>query len=334
MELTGSKFVYVDWHNDYDRHLMSQCANCCSRVFLNNPLDKRARGIVRFLYKAHMSPKVNKVIRVPFKKIWNQFFLEKRIKKALTKQDNVIFVFSGMACKYLNIELTKHLKKTYPNSRNIYLFSDKVETVAHLSSIEAIKAGFDVVLSYNDKDVEKHSLIKEPLRPYDYSTVEDDEKIEGSDIFYVGKDKGRIKDIIRVFEKAKSLNLKCDFTVLGVPQEQREYCDEIEYEKRISYPEMLKRVKRSKSVLNIVQDGADGVTLRDYEAITMNKLLITNSKKIKELPNYNEDMFIDLEDLDAQLDKIVKFHGKAAWNGNIIMPYEEYFDKLEKICSD
>lgn len=331
--LPRSKFVYIDWQNDYDKYVMWQCDENCPYVFLNNPPDKRPHGLIWFLYKMHMSPKVNKVIPLPFKKLWNRFILEKRIKKAIAKQDRVIFIFPDKA-QYAKTGFTQYLKKSHPNSLNAYLFSDKVEITAPFFSIDTIKSEFDAVLSYNDKDVEKYSLIKDSVKPCDFSNVQDDDTIEKSDIFYVGKDKGRLKDILTVFEKAKALNLKCDFTILGVPEEQRKYCDEIEYEKRIPYLEMLKRVRRSKCILNIMQEGAEGITLRDYEAITMNKFLITNSKAIKDLPNYNKDMVIDLENIDEQLDKIIKFDENASWNSNIVMPYDEYFYRLEKsVCT-
>ena len=334
MKLEKAKFVYIEWQADYEKYVLSKCEERCCNVFANTPPEHRKRGLLWLLYKLHQSPKINKKIPLPFRSVWNGCFLEKRIRRSLCKQDNIVFIFSGRSYKYAKCRLLKYLRRKFPNSCFLYVFSDKVELYYRedpLFSLEKLHSYFDFVLSYNDEDVEKYSLIKEPLKPYDFSDVENDEAIPQTDMFFVGKEKGRYADIISIFEKAKSRGLKCDFTILEVPLDQRLYKGEIEYEKRIPYVEMLKRERRAKSILNIMQSGTSGITLRDYEAFGMNKILITNSNAINMLPNYSENMVIQLENFDNEIFKLLDCDAYSSWKQPFAISYEEYYNRLEEI---
>lgn len=334
MKLEKTKFVYIDWQNDYEKYVLSKLEKKNENVFMNTSPDRRKRGMLWFLYKMHMTPKINNIISLPFKTVWNRGVLQKSIKKSLRKQDRIVFIFSGMAYRYSRIKLVEYLRKKFPGCRCIYVFSDKVALYKKIDphfSMEKLESYFDSVLSYNEEDVEKYSLIKEPCKPYDFSDVEVDVAIPESDIFFVGKEKGRYDDIIKIFEKAKSAGLKCDFTILEVSPEKRLYKDEIEYERRIPYLEMLKRERRSKSILNIMQDGTNGITLRDYEAFGMNKILITNSDAIKFLPNYSEDKVIKLDEFEDKIAMISSFNSSLSWKRTFAISADEYYNKLEKI---
>lgn len=333
MQQKVTKFVHLEWRNDYEKYVLLKSEKT-PNVYLNNTPDKRRRGIIWFLYKAHMSPRLNCFFSLPFKSIWNSYMLESRIKKSLSRDDRVVFIFSGFAYEYIKNNLIRYLRKKYPSCCVIYMFSDKAELYQKIDSdfsVDILKLEFDSVMSYNERDVEKYSLLKSPTRIHDFSDVENDGSIPCTDIFFAGMAKDRFDDIIRVFEKAEAQNLKCDFTVIGVPEEKRVYKDRIEYEKRLPYEEMLKRVKRSKCILNIVQDGADGITLRDYEAVGMNKLLITNSKAIEKLPCYNESMVIKLGKLDTELEKLINFDENASWKQSEKSTYSDYYEKLEQL---
>ena len=334
MNFKGTKFVHIDWHTDYDKYILSTCQNNLPNVFLNNPPDKRAHTLLWFLYKIHMSDKSNAFFKLPFKRLWNPCFLEKRIRKNLSKDDKIVFLFSDSTYKYNDNNLIAYFKKKYPHCCTAYVLPDKV-TLYQLNdknfSIEQLKKIFDFVLSYNDLDVQKYDLIKEPLKPLTFYEIEDDEKIDASDVFFVGREKGRLDDILHVYKIAKQMNLKCDFTILDVPEDKRLYSEDIEYDKRLSYIQMLKRAKRSKAILNIMQSGSDGITLRDYEAIGMNKILITNSTAVKSLPAFNDEMVVNFKNLENELSKIVHYDSTISWKENNITSCNDYYSKLQEI---
>ena len=56
------------------------------------------------------------------------------------------------------------------------------------------------------------------------------------------------------------------------------------YNQLIDYNQILDELQKFDTVLEVVQPGQVGVTLRYYEAITYNKKLITNNEMVKKLP--------------------------------------------------
>ena len=75
------------------------------------------------------------------------------------------------------------------------------------------------------------------------------------------------------------------------------------YIQLIDYNQILDELQKFDTVLEVVQPGQVGVTLRYYEAITYNKKLITNNEMVKKLPFYNPDymfVFCDPEDIDLE----------------------------------
>ena len=54
--------------------------------------------------------------------------------------------------------------------------------------------------------------------------------------------------------------------------------------------------------------------MRDYEAISMNKVLITNNDYIKNFNFYNENKVIFVNNLENEIYKILDFNQKEEWN--------------------
>lgn len=327
------KFVYIDWKTDYDLFSIKKSEALVENVYLNTAPDKRKNKAFNFLYKLHNSPKINRFISLPFKKSWNKCFIDKDLRNKLSCEDKICFIFSGEKYKYFRTGLDNFLRKTYPNCKLLYMFGDKVQLYFRVDkafSVEFLKKKFDIVGSYNQCDVDEYGLVKMPVTPHDYSDIELDPSLPESDVIFVGREKGRIDQLIEIYEKCSNKGLICDFHIINVPEEKQKYADKIAYNKKISYNELLRRVKRSRCVLNIIQEGADGVTLRDYEAIGMNKYLMTNNKAVEKLSAYNENMVIDVENLDSELCKLTE-NGNESWNSNFAIGYNNYFEKLKEI---
>lgn len=327
------KFVYIDWKNDYDYFSMKKSAELADNVYLNTAPDKRKNKAVRFSYKLHTSPKTNRYVSLPFKRLWNRYFIEKKLRKSLCENGPVCFIFSGEKYRLYNTGLFEYLRKAYKKCKLIYMFSDKAQLYFNKDknfSVDHLKNIFDLVGSYNQCDVDKYDLVKMPVTPHDYSDIELDPSLPESDVVFVGKEKGRLEQLLSVYEKCTERGLVCDFHIVDVPEENQKYADKITYNKKMSYNELLRRVKRSRCVLNIIQDGADGVTLRDYEAIGMNKYLMTNNKAVEKLSAYNKNMVIDVDNLDSELCKLTEKNNES-WNTNSAIAYNDYFEKLKEI---
>lgn len=69
------------------------------------------------------------------------------------------------------------------------------------------------------------------------------------------------------------------------------------------YEEILEKVESSNCIIEICQKGQSGATLRYFEAVTMNKKLLTNNKNIVNFPFYNPKwmkIFSSVDDIDAE----------------------------------
>lgn len=105
------------------------------------------------------------------------------------------------------------------------------------------------------------------------------------DVYYVGHDKGRKSKLESFAKCADTSKIKFKMDLVK------------EREKNIPYEEVQKRISRAKAILEILQSGQDGCTLRALEALFFEKKLITDNSKIKEEAFYTpENIFILGED--------------------------------------
>ena len=147
-------------------------------------------------------------------------------------------------------------------------------------------------MSYNKTDAEKYGLLYHPTQ---YSSIEipKNDFIPYSDVYFLGAAKNRFESIIKAFEYFKANGLKCDFYVTDVPRKERKYTNEIKYIKHMSYIENLQHIDKTKAILELMQEKSTGFTLRMWEAITYEKLLITNNKAVEKLKD-NSNGFVVL----------------------------------------
>lgn len=105
------------------------------------------------------------------------------------------------------------------------------------------------------------------------------------DLFFIGKNKQRIKEIEFIDEKFIKMGLRTYIKLL------RDHKDEYILEKfhiksKAKYKTILKLVSQSFCILEILQENQYGMSLRSLEALFCKKKLITNNKSI-----INEDFY-------------------------------------------
>lgn len=281
---------------------------CSDAVYLSKQLQTNS-GVLNFLYNRHFGVRLNRIFCMPFKAIWNPLYF----KNPFDRSDKICFVIF-VGCLYLDqYGLLRYLRKTYPLCKIVCFCQDISETFKGVDPA-ALKEKVDLVLSFDHRDCEKYGWEYYPL-VYSKPRVEDDPAIPESDVYFVGKAKNRLSDILAAYEKLKAAGLKCDFHITGVPEAEQRYADEIHYCTRMPYEENLKRIKKTRCMLEIMQKGGHGYTLRYCEAIALGRKMITNNPEIKGAPFYQEDFistFERIEDMDAEFvlkgDRQVDYH--------------------------
>ena len=280
---------------------------------------------IRFLSHIHLSPRINSHLELPFKSIW----IKNILKKSFTSNEKLCIVINSHFYNLYYDGIIKIAKKYFPDVYFAFIFSDRVtffkKFYKDFPDIDLLKKDFDLVITYNVEDAKKYNIILDrPCFPI-YKKLSNKLHDYSSDVFFVGSEKGRLKQIYDVYEVCKKHKLKCDFYINNVPEEKQKYRDEITYNTKLDYDEVLERVSKTKCVLNIIQDGGAGITLRDYEALYFNKLSLTNNYALVETELYDDNQIIWLNEFEKKIYKIKSFKNRTS---NLLL--EKY--SLKKWC--
>lgn len=291
------KYNYVILGSDADFYRASY-ADLCNRTdskYIWKSIDTDSK-LLNYLYKLHRSRKINKFVQLPFQNIWNGLVFQ-----GVFEDDKPIcFVLFASRKKEIDCGLIEYLRNKYASCKIAFFYQDIVKR-SMMSNIDAITKKADIVLSFDQVDAKKYGLYYYPLV---YSRVEipQNEHIESSDVYFVGKAKDRLDKIISAYEVFKNAGLKCDFHIIDVEKSDRKYEKEIVYQDQMPYLENLQRIQACKCMLEIMQGGGHGYTLRYCEAIMYDKAIITDNPEVVRAPFYNPSriqQFVDTEDIDT-----------------------------------
>lgn len=204
---------------------------------------------------------------------------------------NYIILFDSIYCK----QLGKYLSKKARNKSFLYSWNSSIYKGEKDILIEAKK--YFKVYSFDKKDCQKYGLRYAPM-VYSTDAINSEYlKIE-YDIVFVGKDKGRVDYLYSLYKQFKMQNLKCYFYILGSPKPKYECEDFVFSSQYLSYKENITLLKKSKAVLDIQQEGQEGLTLRIVEALFYGKKIITSKSDIYKYDLYSpNNIFILNSDL-------------------------------------
>ncbi len=247
---------------------------------------------IYLFYRIHHSSSLNKLINLPFKRIWFDFYF----KNKFTNEDPICFIFFGrnlMLEKYGYIEF---LKKKYPNSKYVCFFQDLVRTHENIN-VPEIKKIFDLVISYDSGDAKKYNINYHPT-VYSKFLVEHNDEIQKSDVYFLGAAKNRLPKIVLIYQFLQRKGLKCEFYLTDVnPNDQLHY-EGIHYISNMTYKENLQHILKTECVLEVMQENASGYTMRTWEAIMYDRKLLTDNTAIKKSSFYNSSNIFDFENIN------------------------------------
>lgn len=246
--------------------------------------------VKKLIHRIQHSKKINSIIELPLKKVWYPSYFRNSFDNNLP----LCFIVNARLMQYSYLqEYILYLKKQYNNAKFVCFYQDLVETHPGAEPYKILDL-FDLTLSYDKGDVEKFGLIYHPT-VFSNFIVENDNSIAKSDIYFIGLAKDRLKLILDVFIQLKKEGLICDFHLSGVPPSKQIEEEGLNYIDKMSYKDNLKRVVRTKCILEIVQGKAKGSTIRTWEAIMYDKKLLTNNLSIVE-DFYYDNNYISLLD--------------------------------------
>ena len=122
--------------------------------------------------------------------------------------------------------------------------------------------------------------------------------------FFVGTEKGRYCQLIEISDELSKIGIAIDFHIISMDKkDNRKYIEN----KYMDYSNVITHIQKSKVVIEIVQDGQNGLTARALEAMFFETKLITNNKNIRNFEFYDSNnIFIIGEDDSDYLSLFLK----------------------------
>ena len=281
-------------------------------------------SLIKKIKRIHQSGTINKRVSLPFRRYWFN-----PIRFHLEEQEEYTIILVDAALKAFGV---KQLNRMFAlkNVNGVLVLINSID--AHSVSMLEIKnnipkVNWDRVYTFDPVEAKKYGY--QYLGCCYYSKHDEQQVLQafgGSDRFdayFTGGIKGgREGDIIALFEKLYLNHLKVKFNLLVSGErrlQKKKYEDQIHYFSGywMPYEEVLAGILQSNVIIEILQDGQHGPSLRYYEAVCHNKRLLSNNPYIKDLPYYDErymKVFSSVEDLDIEWirqDMDVDYHYKG-----------------------
>ena len=316
-------YVYLGSDADFMRISFGDLDNYPQAKYLCRRIDSDSKILTKF-YQLHTSPKTNRFFRLPGQGVWNRMMF----RGAFSEEKPICFIFAPRS-RWLQNNIIPYLRKKHPECKIAIVFQDLVR-YAYPKGLEKLLNKVDIALSFDQADAQNYGMYYYPL-VYSPCDIPEDDSIPESDVYFVGKAKDRLPEILTAYEKFRDVGLKCDFYITGVKPEDQKYADEITYGNQMPYIENLKHIKKTKCLLEIMQGGGRGYTLRLDEVIMYDKKLITNNPEIKDAPFFHPDrisVFEKAEEMDVDFilrEPVVANYG---WKENLSpLKMLEYIDE-------
>lgn len=265
----------------------------------------------------------------PLKKFW--YFIYTYKLKLSTKEKYTILINDQHPClcnlKFLDYLKSKYNVKLVLTVRN--LIKNKNNPKIANIPIKKLKQIFDLIVTDepNDTDIFGFEYFPDP-----FDNMYKRENIEiKNDICFCGGDKKRLRLLKEIYNEGKKQGIKCDFKIV---EGQKSNIQGIQFVPWQPYPDVVKQDLQANCILEILQPGQNGFTLRMQEAISCNRKLLTNNLEAKKNKYYDEryiQIFDKIDDIDFSFvkEKIpVNYHYKGEFSSCTFLHNIER--KLEK----
>lgn len=252
--------------------------------------------IVRFLYKVHCGKTTNRFFELPFKSFWLRF--SELGKLQLKDQEQYVIFFTNPTVRFLDLgTLRKWSKKSNIELALIYFDTLDMEASSYANKVSH-KIKFDYIFSYDSQDAQKYGFqYVECL----YSRFQVNRLPIKDDLFFAGTNKGRMRELIAIYDYLTKKECKCNFTINSVQEKEQEARSGIVYNVIKEYPDLVQSFQSANCILEMLQKGQHGITLRTYEAVCYGKKLLTNNPNIVNFKFYDPrymKIFNRVEEID------------------------------------
>lgn len=201
----------------------------------------------------------------------------------LKNEEYVFILFDSPYTNYWILQI----KKIYSNSKVFFWFWNSYESE---KINKRISKGSDFVASFDKEQCERFSYEFLPqFIPYNIDILRRNcDKTVSKDVFFIGSEKGRIDELVKI---SKSLDKQCisyDFFLLTQKKTNIKGLPFILIERPMKYIDVIAISSKSKAIVELNKSSQSGLTLRAIESMFLGVKLITNNPKIQEYDFYSE----------------------------------------------
>ncbi len=230
---------------------------------------------------------------LPLKSIWYSLyscasFFNKDMDQYIIFPENNPVSFSG---KYLS-----YLRNKYPKLVMLFEFTNVCGKYNNLRKLSQVSDLYDHIITFNKTDSRQYGFLFQPLC-YSLHKPEDSE-FPYTDVLFVGRNKGRLPQLISIYDRLSQLGLKCTFFVTGVSSENQVPRSGIIYNRHMPYRDVLKRVNHANCILELLEDNNNYFSLRTFESLIYRKKLITTNLEILEAPFFTPSQMLHIKSPD------------------------------------
>lgn len=285
------------WH--YDEYIVQR--------LLDKNIDAHHINVGAFSHKNFQEKAINTVNKVFLGKNPKHQKRQKFVKNSIEKlgfQDQILILNPDT----LDIQTIAYIKK-FTNRLITYLY-DSLERYP----VQEKLAFFDAVFSFDDNDIKKYGFKK--ITNYNYLPhLETEKDTPKFDLFYITSyDKGRNKIIRPLLLKLVELGTVFQIIVIGkkVWKLKLKYIfsqhvanfEVIFRSKPIPHKKIIEnQYRNTKAILDLTRCGQCGLSFRVFEAMAMEKKIVTNNYDIKNYDFYNPNNILVLNENLSNLDK-------------------------------
>lgn len=293
------KYIFIT--TDYNGLAEGMFADLIGRpdtVFIK-PYQKSCSGVLNFILKVKRRIKFADLLTAPFNSKFSRLYTLDNILKKYQNND-VYVIFSDMTLNFFPYSYIRSL--IYHNKAKcfvLFLNSMKVLNNKTLNAkLDLFKACNIFTFDGHDAKLNEwnfvNSFYSAPIINYHIP--------EKKGVYYIGQAGNRFDIILNVLQHLNKNNIYCNFNVAGCSKEQQVQEKGLNYIKGIPYMTTIEQMNSLDCILEIQSKGQSGPTLRYFQAVSMNKKLLTNNSNVTKLDFYNPEyikIFSKPEDIDV-----------------------------------
>ena len=232
-----------------------------------------------YKYKNNFEKFINFASKLVFKKNLKKKWASEFYANQVATNEHFDFIFIISPDYLLNKELEYVTSKA---KKSIVYFWDSFKLIGRY---ERTLPFFDVKFSFEPSDVEKYNM--QLLTNFYFDSVSSNKTT--TDAYYIGNFDNRILIIEKIVSLLVENDLKPEVLIKIKSNKKTEiYSKGIKFiTEFVPFEENQKRIKETKIILDIHKQVQNGLTFRVFEAIGLNKKLITTNKDIINYDFYN-----------------------------------------------